>query len=512
MRWPPHFLTILFKMSIKQYQKREIADLSPVIKCAVAFGTPEALYLHRDCLKGNKNRHRIIKKAVEQHLAIAQCNIVDYALKYNNKRKALKIYPDFYPGDPHRDRKLTKAIQTHQLLNKTQIQVHCFPLASADESTKSSYPSIPYIPSAANSTFVVDTTWKANGGGGINLFPAEDEPSGFATVETFVPCRDIPKPSSLVKHPPRLKPVLYHVCDLLPDFPIEWRICEGQSCPRLFSQPSDIRKKHSWQFWLFLYNERIAGYNAHVSGGLPERREVIHAYHFPHEGQREAFASAPDCVAGMPTNRDGVAKWYLSKSRISLLFDRLVNATGFNAAMVLTPKSPLSMLNAFACSYYAAVPIGTAKSEEELLKSCVDWLLSGNCVNAWASTSSLTTSQLGSDVQSSSRRLLDVWCEIMSVPVETHVVEKKVRMCKHLKEISFKLGAVYKTHFPMLNELFLMVLCELYRCTVTILDNALGRVSTYEVKTNSLFIKRHQLILFKVDDKEYFGVFDLNVL
>jgi hypothetical protein len=37
-------------------------------------------------------------------------------------------------------------------------------------------------------------------------------------------------------------------------------------------------------------------------------------------------------------------------------------------------------------------------------------------------------------------------------------------------------------------------------------------VSTYEVKTNSLFIKRHQLIMFKVDDNEYFGVFDLNVL
>jgi hypothetical protein len=248
-----------------------------------------------------------------------------------------------------------------------------------------------------------------------------------------------------------------------------------------------------------------------VSGGFPGQREAIHAYHFPLFNEREAAAPAPNCVDGMPTNNDGVVKWYLSKSRLYYLFERMVRVTGFNLALVLVPKSPLSLFNAFACSHYAAVHKGASKSEDVLLKTCVDWLLTGDCFKTYTSTTgSLSTLQESSQTRSNSRRLVDVWCEIMlRSDDKMNDVDKVCRMRKHIQEISFKLGASYKNHFPLLNELFIMVLCVIYRCTVTVLDNPSGKVCTYRT-ADYLFTERHHLIVVKVEEDEYFGIFNLN--
>jgi hypothetical protein len=271
----------------------------------------------------------------------------------------------------------------------------------------------------------------------------------------------------------------------------------------------DIHSEISWEQFQLRYVDWLNAYNIYVSGGVHGQREAIHAHHFPVWGEREACAPAPECVTGMLSNRNGVIEWYLSMPRLSVVFDRLVQATGFNPAMVLIPRSPLSIFNAFAASHYAIARKGAAKTDEYLLKLCVKWLMVDDCKNACNSTNSLSTTQPCSTTTVRSRCLLDVWCEIMSHPVDTHVVSKKLKMHQNLSEISFTLAASYTEHFPKLNELFVMALCEIFNCAVTILDNAFGKVCTYRGK-GKLFAEKHHIVVLKVDDDEYFGVFDLD--
>ncbi len=494
--------------------------------------------MYRDCLRGNKNRHRVIKKAVEQQMAVAHCDIVQNAIKFN-KKKALKLHPDFFPGDPHRDRKLTKAVQTYMNTLQQSVSVPTQPrsivtdiatrnlITSQNRSAFNTTETCTINPDTTNQIFsdtkdddpalTLDTARKAILGGGINLFPVDDDLSArrvpTTVVDTMVNCRINKKPSSKVKHPTRLRPPVIHSDDdVLPVFPI-WFMSEDSS-PERFFLAADIRMKITWDFFRNKYVHLVNSYNIHASGGFPGELEVIHAYHFPHNGQ-DACAPAPVCVAGMPSNSEGVIKWYLSRPRLSVLFDRLVHATGINPAMVLIPKSPLSMFGAFASSHYAAVRKGAAKTKDELLKSCVFWLLKSDCKNACTSTNNLSTEQRGSVKSINSRCLMDVWCEIMSLPIDTHDVEKKSRMRQHLNAISFKLGASYSAHFPKLNKLFVMVLCEIYKSTLTIFENPSGRVCTYRrapTRTENFTADddKHHLVMLKVEDDEYFGVFDLD--
>jgi hypothetical protein len=103
-------------------------------------------------------------------------------------------------------------------------------------------------------------------------------------------------------------------------------------------------------------------------------RVAVHAHHFPC-GYNPPAALTPDCVDGMPSDTgDGVPKWSLSLDRLTSLFRRLVGVTGFNTAMVMTSKSPLSMFHAFAASHFACRR-GCAKDAVSILKTAVKWLL-----------------------------------------------------------------------------------------------------------------------------------------
>lgn len=336
-----------------------------------------------------------------------------------------------------------------------------------------------------------------NSGVGVNLFES-----------CFGDSKDCDEGKGIMTHQraSRLQqPLVYYEADTLPDFPL-WNI--NNSSPHRFFLMTDIRREISWECFRHKYVSYLDAYNIHVSCGRLNQREAIHCYHFPPIGQREASAPTPNCVEGMPTNSDGFIMWYLSKPSLSVLFERLVGVTGFNAAMVLVPKAPLSLFNAFACSHYAAVRKGVAKTDRLLLKACINWLLKDNCKSAQATTVTKSILVQGSAESNTIKRILDVWCDIMLVPLWTHDVEKICRMHKHLSEIVFTFDAVYSTHFPLLNELFVMVLCVMCKSAITVLDNKFGKVYTFT--PGGCLFPTHHLIVLKVKENEYFGVLDLD--
>jgi hypothetical protein len=590
-----HFHYQSIKMSIEATNKWQIMSSSPIINHAINFGVEEALYSHRDWLKGDRNRHRTIKRIVEQNQATTQYNIVEYALKHT-PRKALKMYPNFFPGDSHRTRKLSKAIELHKtphsdtitstdlstILDEEQTQPNQEKLLEFDgfvlrEGADAAADSVlatdlRAMPSSTSATFERPCTTSSQTKMSaediittLQVFPNKQKDittsqvmsslqisldiqkdvhttNLCATVSSPYICTPVvevePPPLTLQgggvnlflnyelstvvdKHvirpnlkracPPRLRPSIRYEPDTLPDFPI-WFMNEDSRQVRFLSM-ADIHREVSWNSFKFSYVSRLNKYNIYVSGGLSEQREAIHAYNFPIVGHREALAPDPNCVAGMSTNRDGVIKWFLSKARLAVLFDRLIGATGINAAMVLVPKSPLSIFNAFASSYYGAVSKGAAKTDEVVIRACINWLLNGSSQNAYMLAGGLSTLKRGSSQSQSccSKSFLDVWCEAMSVPTDTHDAEKVCRMRKHLKGIGFRFDASYSSHFPVLNDLFVKVLCEIYKSAITVLDNASGSVLTYRAK-DYLFVERTHLIMLKVEDDEFYGVINLDTL
>jgi hypothetical protein len=286
------------------------------------------------------------------------------------------------------------------------------------------------------------------------------------------------------------------------EFPLFTGSSYKQKPRRSYTYLSDIQSEIPWNVFQVKYGNKVDNYNDYISSGEYGVRVAVHAHHFSF-AQRPPAAPTPVCVDGMLSNSsDGVPKWSLSSDRLTFLFKRLVGVTGFNPAMVMTSKSPLSMFHAFISSHYA-LHIGPVKSTTSLLRNCVKWLL----VATNSEEQCTLVEQSKHSVRTDALSVLCVWCEAMGCDKSLDEREKLRKMQKHINDVSFLYGASYVSHFPKLNRLFLCVLSRVYNVVITVFDNMSGTIHTYQ---NSKIGSPH-ILLFHVGESEYFGVFDLDV-
>jgi hypothetical protein len=282
-----------------------------------------------------------------------------------------------------------------------------------------------------------------------------------------------------------------------------WTV-EREPVSVMYHSVIDIQSQIPWNKFKDNYDFFIELYNVYVSSGVYGIRVAIHAHHFA-QNYLPPAAPTPVCVDGMPSDGEGVPKWSLSVLRISLLFSRLISVSGLNAAMVMTSKGALSLFHAYASSHYASLG-GRPKSAHTILESCVRWIVADGHACIFGRIIIQSAYQSSNYLQHS---LLSIWCNAVSVDTKLDVCEQIRQLKRFFAGISYEYSSSYGVFFPRLNELFLSILCELYNVIITVFDDILALIRTYKPVRDD-YKKVGRVILYKVDEDEYFGVFDID--
>lgn len=268
----------------------------------------------------------------------------------------------------------------------------------------------------------------------------------------------------------------------------------------------DIQSKFTWNDFKTKYADFVNIYNDHVGNGYYGIRVALHAHNFAY-AYLPAAAPTPPLVDGMLSNSvDGTPKWSLSSDRLLRLFSRLVSVTGYNLALVMTSKTPLSMIHAFSSCYFALKLKGAALDAVKLFQKCINWILH-NDTNIFRGCS-ISIQQLEYSPQIVDNDLLYLWCSILFVDETLDIREKLRRMKRYFTDINFLKSSDYSSYLPKMNKLFLCILCIVYKVKITVFDGTLGLIETYTANDKLVKLIGH-IVIYKVGESEYFGVFDI---
>jgi hypothetical protein len=182
-----------------------------------------------------------------------------------------------------------------------------------------------------------------------------------------------------------------------------------------------------------------------------------------------------------------------------------VEVCGFNPSMIMTGRSPLSLFHAFISSLYS-VTRKICKDVDLVLKRSVKWLLKeGNALKR------LNVQMIGSDGRdlNITHTILEIWSEAShdSKIICPRDNASKLSLFKtYFAEFDHYNELTYRSYFPKIEKCFIKALSELYSVSIIVFDYILKETVTHKFSG----VSNSHLLLYKVSDIEYFGVFDID--
>jgi hypothetical protein len=290
----------------------------------------------------------------------------------------------------------------------------------------------------------------------------------------------------------------------------------------------ELQSAIPWTRFLSEYQTSVEAFNLYASQGLLfGARVVMHAHHF---GGSHGCASASPLEFGenMPALDGG-----------SLLshFARAVELTGLNLSLLVVRKTPLSMFDSVSSCLYAMRakiqhPTRNAnfpRTSEHLLKACLSWLLdeSKNGKLSCLMNIQVERTAAGPFYCIKNTTILDEFVNADALielgganlqssecqseqSFTTKYVWVKRALLKLRTTTNINAHPLLQKLFPMLNDVFLRVLCEMYFMTVIVIDHS-GRcvlMFPYTGKHSETCVLLLYKIVLASNSEYYYGVID----